>query len=103
MEFTNVTALAKGNVYFEGKVISHTILLPDGSKKTLGAILPGEYHFGTEAAERMDIVGGSCHYQLDGSTSEQEVGEGSFFEVAAHSGFTITVTGEPCHYVCSYL
>ena len=46
-EFHGVTALTKANVYFEGKVVSHTLLFPDGSKKTLGLIYPGQYHFGT--------------------------------------------------------
>lgn len=102
MEFTNVTAVAQGNVYFDGKVISHTILLADGARKTLGVILPGEYHFGTEAAEMMEIVAGSCSYVLDGSTSSETVAAGSSFQVPADSGFTITVS-EPCHYVCSFL
>lgn len=102
MEFQNVTALAEANVYFDGKVISHTILLQDGSKKTLGVILPGEYHFGTEAAELMEIVAGSCAYVLDGSSESHTVEANSSFSVPANSGFTITVT-EPCHYVCSFL
>ena len=103
MEFSKVTALAEGNVYFDGKVISHTILLEDGSKKTLGVILPGSYHFGTEAAERMEIVAGACEVVLDGSEDKQTVASGSAFEVPANSGFTISVDGDPCHYVCSFL
>ena len=50
MQFENVTANAKANIYFECNVISHTILMPDGARKTLGVILPGQYYFGTEAA-----------------------------------------------------
>ncbi len=103
MKFDNVTAEAKANIYFDGNVVSHTIFMPDGSKKTLGVILPGSYHFGTEAAERMDIVGGNCEVILDGSEDEQTVASESFFEVPANSGFTIKVAGEPCHYVCSFL
>ena len=102
MQFENVTAIAEGNVYFEGKVISHTILTVDGEKKTLGVILPGEYHFGTEAAENMAIVAGSCSYVLDGSDNRETVADGASFDVPANSGFTITVS-EPCHYVCSFL
>ena len=103
MQFENVTALAEGNVYFDGNVISHTILLADGSRKTLGVILPGEYHFGTEAAERMEIVGGDCSYVLDGTEESKEVPSGESFEVAANSGFTISVKDGACHYVCSFL
>lgn len=103
MQYENVTAIATANVYFDGKVISHSIILPDGSKKTLGVILPGEYHFGTEAAELMEIVGGQCSYVLDGSNRSLDVATDSSFDVPANSGFTITVQGEPCHYVCSFL
>jgi purine/pyrimidine-nucleoside phosphorylase len=69
MQFSNVTALAKANVYFDGKVVSHTILFADGSKKTLGLIYPGSYHFGTDKAERMEIVAGDCQVVLDGQVS----------------------------------
>ena len=103
MEFQNVTALAEANVYFDGNVVSHTILLPDGSRKTLGVILPGEYHFGTEAAELMEIVAGSCSVLLDDTDDTLAVSAGSAFRVPADSGFTITVADAPCHYVCSFL
>ena len=59
-EFAGVTVLAKANIYFDGNVISHTVLLPNGEKKTLGLIRPGSYHFGTDAPERMEIVAGTC-------------------------------------------
>jgi len=45
-----------------------TILFADSSKKTLGLIYPGSYHFGTDAAERMEITDGACDVQLDGTT-----------------------------------
>lgn len=102
MEFSNVTAVAKANVYFDGKVVSHTILFADGSKKTLGLIYPGSYHFGTAAAERMEITDGSCAYVLDGATDKITVAAGSHFDVPANSGFTIEVEGI-CQYVCSFL
>lgn len=102
MQFENVTAIAEGNVYFDGKVISHTILTAEGERKTLGVILPGSYHFGTEAAELMEIAAGACSYVLDGSEEFHAVPTGSSFNVPANSGFTITVE-EECHYVCSFL
>jgi purine/pyrimidine-nucleoside phosphorylase len=103
MEFPNVTALAKANVYFDGKVVSHTIRLADGTRKTLGIIFPGTYHFGTEAAERMDISDGACSVVLDGATEVKVCAAGSAFEVPAQSGFSITVADAPCQYVCSFL
>lgn len=103
MEFPNVTALAKANVYFEGGVISHTILLADGSRKTLGLIFPGSYHFGTEAAEEMEIIDGNCEVRLDGGELSQSHTAGEKFTVPARSGFSIMVTQSPCQYVCSFL
>lgn len=102
MKFDNVTALAKANVYFDGRVVSHTILFPDGSKKTLGLIYEGEFHFGTDAPERMDIVAGKCRVRLDGTTEWKEVSAGSFFEVPGKSGFDISVKGGIAEYVCSF-
>jgi len=103
MEFTNVTAVAKANVYFDGNVVSHSIVLPDGSKKTLGLIRPGTYHFGTAAAERMEITDGTCEVTLDGSATPATWTAGTCFEVPANSGFSITVAAGLCQYVCSFL
>jgi uncharacterized protein YaiE (UPF0345 family) len=102
MRFENVTAIAKANVYFDGRVVSHTLLFADGAKKTLGLIYPGEYHFGTDAAERMDIVAGACRVRLDGSDQWLEFGAGAFFRVPAHSGFDISVGTGLAEYVCSF-
>ena len=103
MQFSNVTAIAKANVYFEGKVTSHTILLASGEKKTLGLIYPGQFHFGTGKAERMDITAGTCRVKLDGSGDTHSFGEGTHFDVPAHSGFDIEVAEGICEYVCSFL
>lgn len=102
-EFKGVTAVAKANVYFDGKVVSHSILFPDGSKKTLGLIYPGKYHFGTGKAERMEIVAGNCTVVLDGQTAIQTYGAGTYFDVGANSGFTIEVASGICEYICSFL
>lgn len=101
--FSNVTAVAKANVYFDGKVVSHTILFADGSKKTLGLIYPGSYHFGTDAAERMEITDGSCVVTLDGSKEAKTYAAGTHFDVPAKSGFTIEVKSGIAQYVCSFL
>jgi uncharacterized protein YaiE (UPF0345 family) len=103
MQFTNVTAIAKANVYFDGKVVSHTILAADGSKKTLGLIYPGKFHFGTAQAERMEIVVGNCHVKLDGQSDTREYAAGSAFDVPANSGFDIEVAAGICEYVCSFI
>ena len=38
----NVSVEKKANSYFDGKVTSRNILFADGSKKTLGIMLPGD-------------------------------------------------------------
>ena len=91
MEFKNVTAKAKANVYFDGNVVSHGITLEDGTTKTFGVIFPGSYHFGTEAAERMEIIDGDCKVTLDGSKESIDYSAGQHFDVAANAGFTIEV------------
>ena len=103
MQFQNVTAIAKANVYFDGRVVSHTILLPDGAKKTLGLIYPGAFHFGTGKAERMEITAGACRVKIDGDTTARDYAAGTSFDVAANSGFDIEITDGICEYVCSFL
>lgn len=102
-EFSGVTAVTKANVYFEGKVVSHTILLASGEKKTLGLIYAGAFHFGTDAAERMEIVAGACRVKLDGSTTWRDYAAGTVFEVPAKAGFDIEVKSGICEYICSFL
>jgi len=101
-QFSNVTVIAKANVYFDGKVVSHTLLLADGSKKTLGLIYPGEFHFGTDAPERMDVTAGSCRVRLDGTSDWQQYDAGSTFRVPGKSGFDIAVAAGIAEYVCSF-
>ena len=101
-EYPNVTAVAKANVYFDGKVVSHTIKLADGAKKTLGLIYAGEFHFGTDAPERMDITAGRCEVRLDGESVWQAYEAGEVFKVPGKSGFDIKVESGICEYVCSF-
>ncbi|MBI1335407.1 MAG: DUF1255 family protein [Phycisphaera sp.] len=102
-EFPNVTAVCKANVYFDGKVVSHSVMMPDGSKKTLGLIYPGSYFFGTQAPERMEITDGSCRFKVKGQPGWTTVAAGGSFEVPGHSGFDIAVESGICQYVCSFL
>jgi purine/pyrimidine-nucleoside phosphorylase len=102
-EFKNVTAVAKANVYFDGKVASHSIIFSDGSKKTLGLIYPGKFHFGTDKAERMEIVAGACEVKLEGDKKNTHYSSGQSFEVPAKSGFDIEVKDGICEYICSFL
>ena len=102
-EISNVTALTKANIYFDGKVVSHTIRFADDSTKTLGLIYPGKFHFGTDAAERMEIVAGDCQVKLDGHDQIQNITAGESFDVPAKSGFDIEVKTGICEYICTFI
>ncbi len=102
-QFPGVTVVTKANVYFDGKVVSHTVLFPDSSKKTLGLIYPGSFHFKTGVPERMEIVAGDCLVTLDGESEAEEYLASQHFEVPGNSGFTIEVKKGICEYICSFL
>ncbi|MBK1882151.1 pyrimidine/purine nucleoside phosphorylase [Luteolibacter pohnpeiensis] len=102
--FENVSVDPKANVYFDGRVVSHTLHLPDGSRKTIGLIYPGEYHIGTAAPELMEISAGTCEVTIDGTDVKRSVEAGSSFDVPGKSGFTISVPEQViCQYICSFL
>jgi uncharacterized protein YaiE (UPF0345 family) len=101
-QFENVTVLVEGNSYFDGKVTSRTVLFEDGSKKTLGFMLPGEYEFGTEAAEVMEIVSGELDVKLPGDDAWKRVKGGMSFNVPGNSKFQVNVRSVT-DYCCSYL
>lgn len=99
--FENVTVESKANVYFDGKVVSHTILGKNGAKKTIGLIFPGTYKFNTGAPERMIITAGMCK-TLQASGVSAAHAAGSEFCVPANSSFTITVDQGICEYICVF-
>lgn len=101
-QFSGVAVTAKANVYFDGKVVSHTVMFPDGAKKTLGLIYPGSFHFKTGAPERMEIVAGQCRATLDGEKAARACAAGQHFDVPGNSGFTVEVAAGICEYICSF-
>ena len=101
-EFRNVTVIKKANAYFDGKATSRTILFDDGSKKTLGIMMPGDYEFGTGEKEIMEILAGELVIQLPGSDKWQPVQPGESFEVPANSQFKLRIA-KLTDYCCSYI
>jgi uncharacterized protein YaiE (UPF0345 family) len=100
--FENVTVVKKANLYFDGKVTSRTIIFPSGEKKTLGIMMPGEYEFGTDVKEIMEIMSGELTVLLPGSSEWIEIHGSYTFEVPAMSKFKLkiaTVTDYCCSYV----
>ncbi|HIJ90997.1 MAG: pyrimidine/purine nucleoside phosphorylase [Desulfobulbaceae bacterium] len=101
-EFKNVTIVKKANVYFDGKVTSRTVVFADGSQKTLGVMLPGEYEFNTADKEIMEIMAGELEVLLPGASDWQPVHGGESFEVPAHSKFGLKIRSLT-DYCCSFL
>lgn len=99
--FDGVRLTTKANVYFDGKCVSHSFTLPDGTRKSVGVVLPATLTFGTAAAEIMECVGGACEYKLEGSDEWKTSGPGESFHIPANSKFDIRVT-EAYHYICHY-
>lgn len=100
--FENVAVVAKANVYFDGKVSSRTVRFADGSEKTLGFMLPGEYEFGTAKPELMEVTAGSMEAKLPGSNDWQVYAAGQSFDVPGDSKFQVRV-GEFADYICSFI
>ncbi len=101
-EFKGVTVFKKANVYFDGRVTSRTVLFGDGSKKTLGVMLPGEYEFNTGDKEIMEIMAGELDVLLPGETAWKTVRGGESFEVAPKSVFRMKVK-TLSDYCCSFV
>ncbi|OJU14328.1 MAG: hypothetical protein BGN88_05655 [Clostridiales bacterium 43-6] len=101
MEFKNVTIIKKANVYFDGKVTSRTVLFPDGTKKTLGFMLPGDYEFSTAGEELMEVIGGEMDIMQKDQTEYKTYKEGESFVVPENSSFKIIVKTF-ADYCCSY-
>ena len=100
--YDNVAVFKKANVYFDGKCVSHTVQFADGTKKSVGVILPGPaLTFNTGVPEIMEGVAGACRYKLKGG-EWKACGAGERFEVPGNSSFEIEVAGEPYHYVCHF-
>ena len=102
MEFKNVSVVKEANVYFDGKVTSRTVILPDGEKKTLGIMLPGEYDFSTADKEIMEVLAGSMDVKLPGALNFVTYKEGQSFAVEANCNFNLVIK-EVADYCCSYI
>ncbi|HAV14566.1 MAG TPA: hypothetical protein DCX06_13910 [Opitutae bacterium] len=101
--FENVSVIKKANVYFGGQVTSRTVVFADGSKKTLGFMQAGDYEFGTEAPELMEMLGGEMDVQLAGSDEWVTYKEGESFNVPGDSKFALKVKEGGADYCCAYL
>ncbi len=101
-EFTNVTVTKKANLYFDGLVTSRTLNFPDGRRKTLGIMQPGEFEFSTQARELMEIMSGELEVLLPGESQWRQINGGESFEVPANAKFGVRVRSVT-DYCCSFL
>ena len=102
--FDGVTVNTQASVYFDGKCVSHGITFADGTKKSVGVVLPATLTFNTGAPEIMECVAGGCEYKLAGTDGWLKSGPGDKFGVPGNSSFEIRIAegGEPYHYICHF-
>ena len=100
-QFDGVTVHTQANVYFDGKCVSHGITFADGTKKSVGVVLPATLTFNTGAPEIMECVAGGCEYKLAGTDAWLKSAPGETFAIPGNSSFDIRVT-EPYHYICHF-
>ncbi len=100
-QFDNVAIIKKANVYFDGKCVSHTVQFADGTKKSVGVVMPATLTFNTGTSEVMETVSGNCRYRIKGQ-EWTTCTAGESFNVPGNSSFDIEVIGEPYHYVCHF-
>lgn len=100
-QLQSASIATQANVFFDGKCVSHTVVLTNGEKKSVGVVLPSHLTFNTAAAEIMECVAGACEYKLAGTDTWQHAAAGDKFSVPANSSFEIKVT-EAYHYICHF-
>jgi len=100
-KYENVDVDKLANIYFKGNVISRNIFLQDGSRKTLGVMLPGKYEFNTDARELMEITSGKLNLKIQNDIEWTFIKDGMDFNIPKNSSFKVEVL-ELVNYICSY-
>lgn len=102
-QFDNVSVAKKANVFFDGKCVSHSVFFQDGTRKTVGVIMPGsQLTFNVGVPELMEITSGACEVKIAGEPAFKTYAAGSSFKVAENSSFEIHAGAEAVNYVCSF-
>jgi uncharacterized protein YaiE (UPF0345 family) len=101
--FDNVSVAKQASVYFDGKCVSHSVFFPDGSRKTVGVVLPNsQLTFNVSVPELMEISAGECSVKIAGESEFKTYAAGSSFNVAENSSFDIHTGAGAVDYVCSF-
>jgi purine/pyrimidine-nucleoside phosphorylase len=98
----SVSVVPKANVYFDGKVVSHTVFMPGGQKKSIGLIYPGSFKFNTDGPEVMQMTTGSARVKLAGESQWKTYNAGTSFRVGGKSHFEIAVDSGIAEYICTF-
>jgi uncharacterized protein YaiE (UPF0345 family) len=89
--FDHVSIEKRANVYMDGKVVSFNLIFPDGSKKTVGVIMPSTVRFAADTAENVEILDGKCRVQIGNDGAWKSFEGGQRFHVPAQARFDIEV------------
>jgi hypothetical protein len=100
MQFDQVSVGKKANVYFDGKCVSHTVTLPDGTRKSVGVVLPSTLRFDLTTKEIMEVVDGTAYVSINGQ-AEKPFSAGQSWTVEA-CGYFVIRADQPVHYVCHF-
>ena len=100
-QIEGVSVATQASVYFDGKCVSHALTYPDGTKKSVGVVLPATLTFGTAVPEIMECVAGGCEYKLAGTDTWLKATPGDRFSVPGNSSFDVRVS-DAFHYICHY-
>ncbi|MFL9507456.1 pyrimidine/purine nucleoside phosphorylase [Acinetobacter baumannii] len=102
-QFNSVSVTKKAHVYFNGASISRVIILKDGTKKTIGVILPTKelLTFKTHTPERIEIISGQCRVQIANQSDLLTYYSGDSFSIPADSHFKI-ISDTIINYVCHF-
>ncbi|GAB3460844.1 pyrimidine/purine nucleoside phosphorylase [Massilia terrae] len=100
-QFDHVSVIKKANIFFDGKCISHSLVFPDQTRKTIGVIMPSTLTFGTDSPEVMEIIEGKCRARIGSDGEWKDYAAGQQFRVPGQSSFELEAF-EPVHYVCHF-
>ncbi len=101
MEFNNISIEKEANILYGGNITSRSITFEDGSKKTLGIMLPGEYELNTVNKELIDINSGTVEVMLPAEDWVEYVSP-AIIEIPQNSKFKLRVTSL-VDYCCSFI
>lgn len=98
----NVKVSIRANIFENGRCQSRTVLFPDGTKKTLGVYLPGEFEFDSDGPERVLMTSGEVEVLFPGDKTWNLVREGETYDVPAGISFRVR-SRDVSEYICEFL